>query len=301
MTGPHTVSAADLGSNTIKILHANVSGDGSIETIGSATNTVRLGAGIEATGRIDSERIERCVTFLREQETIGRALGSTSFVGVATEALRVASNGDELLVRIANETGWTIRIIDGLEEARLTFVGLRDQLPEGVPSAIVDIGGGSTEIIVVRGNEPVWQRSLPIGSGRLADRFFSDDPPGMEATAFAFASALEELSPLEGVPTAIDSVHFAGGNGVFLKELVRQLYDNEPLSLHTAERVLQHLSTTPAADTAERLGIMLPRAQVFPAGVAIALAVLTRTRATDVSAVASGIQLGVIREMASPS
>lgn len=301
MTEPRTVSAADLGSNTIKILHASVRENGEIEPISSATNTIRLGAGIEATGEIDRERMERCVAFLREQEEIGHRMGSTAFVGVATEALRVASNGYELLDRIATETGWKVRVIDGLEEARLTFVGIRDQLPRGMPAAIVDIGGGSTEIVVVRKDEPVWQRSLPIGSGRLADRFFQSDPPGMEATALAFAAALEDLAPLEDVPTTIDAVFFAGGNGVFLQELARQLYGEEVLSLHTTERVLQHLSTTPAEDTAERLGIMLPRAQVFPAGVAIALAVLTRTRATDVSAVGSGIQLGVIREMTSGS
>lgn len=294
---PRIVSAADLGSNTIKILHARVLGDGTIEAIGSATNTIRLGAGIEATGKVDAERMDRCIAFLSEQEVVGRALGATAFTGVATEALRVASNGDELLRRIREETGWNVRVIDGLEEARLTFVGLRDKLPADVTSAIVDIGGGSTEIIVSRKGDPIWQRSLPIGSGRLADRFFHDDPPGMEATAQAFAAALDDLEPLEDVPASIHTILFSGGNGVFLQELSRQLYGGEPLGLHTTERVLQHLSTTPAADTAARLGIMLARAQVFPAGVAVALAVLTRTRAREALAVPSGIQAGLIREM----
>lgn len=297
MTEPRIVSAADLGSNTIKIMHARVEADGTIEPIGQATNTIRLGAGIEATGMIDEDRMDQCLEFLTDQEQMGRALGSTAFVGVATEALRVASNGDQLLKAISDETSWLVRIIDGMEEARLTFVGLKEKLPRDVPSAIVDIGGGSTEIIVVNDGDPVWQRSLPIGSGRLADRHFTADPPGMEATAAAFASALEDISPLDDLPVAVQTILFAGGNGVFLQELARQLYGEENLTLHTAERVLQHLSTTPASDTVQRLGIMLARAQVFPAGVAIALAALTRTRAESASAVASGIQLGVIREL----
>lgn len=294
---PRIVSAADLGSNTIKIIHARVLGDGTIEPVGSATNTIRLGAGIEATGQVEPERMDQCIAFLSEQEQMGRALGSIAFAGVATEALRVASNGGELLRRIRDETGWNVHVIDGLEEAHLTFVGLKDRLPQGVTSAIVDIGGGSTEIIVARKGEPIWQRSLPIGSGRLADRFFAVDPPGMEATAHAFAAALEDLEPLEDLPSSVHTVLFSGGNGVFLQELLRQLYGDEPLNVHTTERVLQHLSTTPAVDTAGRLGIMLARAQVFPAGVAVALAVLTRTRASEAMAVPSGIQVGLIREM----
>lgn len=296
MTEPLTISAADLGSNTIKIMHARRDASGRIEPIGQSTNTLRLGAGIEATGRIEQERIDACIEYLVQQETIGRALGSTAFVGVATEALRIASNGADLLTRIESETSWDVRVIDGLEEARLSFVGLRDQLPLGHPSAIVDIGGGSTEVVIVDYGEPVWQRSIPIGSGRLADRFFEADPPGMEATAQAFAAALEELAPLEDLPTTIQTVLFAGGNGVFLNELVNQLFKGEDFTIHTTERVLQHLSTSPAQDTVDRLGVVLQRARVLPAGVAIALAVLTRTRAPHARGVASGIQPGLISE-----
>lgn len=296
MSPSRIISAADLGSNTIKIMHARREEDGAIEPLGQATDTIRLGAGIERTGLVEPERMDACIRVLTDQETIGRALGSTAFVGVATEALRVAANGDQLLDRIRNETSWQIRVIDGLEEARLTFVGLRHQLPVGHPSAIVDIGGGSTEIVVVDYGEPVWQRSLAVGSGRLADRFFESDPPGMEATAQAFAAALEDLAALEDIPTTVQTIIFAGGNGVFLHELVNQLYPDEPFTIHTTERVLQHLSTAPARETVERLGIVLQRARVLPAGVATALAVLTRTRAERAVGLPSGIQPGIIAE-----
>jgi exopolyphosphatase / guanosine-5'-triphosphate,3'-diphosphate pyrophosphatase len=296
MTDAVVISAADLGSNTVKIMHAMREFNGMVHPLSQATNTIRLGAGIESTGMIERSRIDACIEFLVEQEQVGQALRSIAFVGVATEALRVASNGQDLLDRIATETSWEVRVIDGLEEARLTFVGLRDHLPSDAPSAIVDIGGGSTEIVVVDNNQPVWQRSLPLGSGRLADRFFDDDPPGMEATSQAFAAALDDLRVLDDVPVAVDTAVFAGGNGVFLQELIRQLYGDEPFTIHTTERILQHLSTTPASVTADQLGIMLERAKVFPAGVAVSLAVITRTRASTALAVPSGIQPGVIKE-----
>jgi exopolyphosphatase / guanosine-5'-triphosphate,3'-diphosphate pyrophosphatase len=296
MTNELHISAADLGTNTVKILHAVRHPDNAIERVEIAKNTIRLGAGIETTGRVEEGRIDACVTFLQEQEAHGRELGSTVFIGVATEALRIASNGNVLLERIANETGWDIRIITGHEEAGYTYIGLKDQLPANKTVAIVDIGGGSSEFIVVDRKEVVWQESLPIGSGRLTDRFFTSDPPGMEATAQAFAAALETLAPLSDLTSPIETILFSGGNGVFIQSLVKQLFENEPITVNTTERLLQHLSTTPASDTVERLGIALARARVLPAGVAIALAALTKTRAKRARGVYSGMQLGLITE-----
>jgi exopolyphosphatase / guanosine-5'-triphosphate,3'-diphosphate pyrophosphatase len=290
------VSAVDIGTNTVKILHAVRQANGTIEQLQHVTNTIRIGAGIEASGQIESSRIDACIDFLKTQEARGRELGSTAFIGVATEALRIASNGTVLTDRIAAETNWLIKVISGNEEARLTFVGLKDRVPLNSPSAIVDIGGGSTEMVVIDQGEVVWQQSLRIGSGRLADRFFTADPPGMESTAQAFAAALESLPRHEDIPVAVETILFSGGNGVFLQALMDQILPREPFTLHAVERLLQHLAVTPASDTVDRLGIMLARAQVLPAGAAIALAALTRTHATSAKGVPSGILVGLISE-----
>lgn len=292
------ISVADMGTNTIKVLHAVRHSDGSIERIDHVSNTIRLGFGIETAGHIEPKRLEECVEFLKDQERYGRELGSTDFIGVGTEAIRIASNGHVLTRRIAEETSWKIDVITGMEEASLTFLGLKNHLPEDVPSAIIDIGGGSTEIIVADAGTIVWQESLPIGSGRLADRYFEADPPGMEATALAFAAAHEELERLENIPVKVHTALFSGGNGVFLQSLLEQLFPGESVTIHSTERLLQHLSITPASDTAERLGIALQRARVFPAGVAIALAAISRIRATDARGVYSGIQIGLIARYA---
>jgi exopolyphosphatase / guanosine-5'-triphosphate,3'-diphosphate pyrophosphatase len=294
------ISAVDIGTNTVKVLHAIRHPDGVIEHLEHVTNTIRIGAGIETTGEIEPARIDAGVRFLQEQETHGRALGSTVFCGVATEALRIASNGTALTERIAAETGWRITVIPGTEEARLTFVGLKDLIPEKTSVAIVDIGGGSTEMIIVDQGEVVWQQSLRIGSGRLADRFFMADPPGMESTAQAFAAALESLPRHEDIPVAVETILFSGGNGVFLQTLLDQILPQEPFTLHAVERLLQHLAITPASDTVDRLGIMLARAQVLPAGAAIALAALTRTLASSAKGVPSGILVGLISEAKAP-
>lgn len=297
-SGSIHISAADLGSNTVKITHAVVEGPGSLVELREATNTLRLGAGIESARRVEPERVDACLAFLKSEENVGRALGSTAFVGVATEALREASNGEELLARVHTETGWKIRIITGDDEARLTYIGLRDRVPAEGDSVIVDIGGGSTEIVLIQHGQVVWQKSIALGSGRLADRFFRDDPPGLDPIMGAAAATRQQLEAFGEIPRAVRTALFSGGNGVFVKELVHQLFPGNPLSIHTVERLLQHLAVTPAHDTADRLGIVRERARVLPAGASIAFAFLLHSDAEEVMGVPSGIRLGLIREYA---
>jgi exopolyphosphatase/guanosine-5'-triphosphate,3'-diphosphate pyrophosphatase len=295
--GSHAiVSAADLGTNTVKISHASVRPGGSIIELRESVNTIRLGKGIEETGRVEPERIEACLAFLKAEEQVGLVLGSDTFIGVATEALRVASNGEELLNRIREETSWKIRLISGDEEARLTYVGLKHHIPDGTNVTIVDVGGGSTEIVQIANDAVAASVSIPLGSGRLADRFFHDDPPGLQSLMDVSASARKQLDNVDILIDDGDTIFFSGGNGVFIQALVQQLFPHESLSPETIERLLLRFASTPAQDAADRLGIARERARVLPAGAAIAFAFLLRTRFTRVSAVPSGIRVGLIRE-----
>jgi exopolyphosphatase/guanosine-5'-triphosphate,3'-diphosphate pyrophosphatase len=290
------ISAADLGTNTLKITHALVEAGGLIIEVADAANTIRLGAGIERTGRIEPERFDACLAYLKSEEAIGRQLGSSTFIGVATEALRIASNGAELLHRIHSETSWRIEIISGPREAELTYLGLQEQVPLEGDSLIVDIGGGSTEALVVERGQVVWQKSIPLGSGRLADRFFLQDPPGLDSIMDAVNAAKELLAGLIELPDNIDTALFSGGNGVYISDLVHQLFSGSSLSVQTVERLLQHLATAPAQETADGLGIARERARVLPAGASIAFAFLLRVVAAEVMGVPSGIRRGLIRE-----
>jgi exopolyphosphatase/pppGpp-phosphohydrolase len=139
-------------------------------------------------------------------------------------------------------------------------------------------------------------RSLDLGSGRLADRYFASDPPGIEATGSVVAAAMERLQRETDLPASVDDIVFSGGNGVFLEAIAGQLFPDEPLERLVVARVLEHLAVTPASDTARRLGIVHERARVFPAGVGIALACLDLIPATQVQTAPSGIRRGLIRE-----
>lgn len=292
------ISAADLGTNTVKITHATVTSAGEINAVNEAAKTIRLGKSIEENGSIAPERIDACIDFLRQQQSLGTSIGSTEFVGVATETFRIASNSTELLNRIVSETAWRIRVIAGDEEARLTYAGLRDRIPTASTTLIVDIGGGSTELICVENDTVISSISIPLGSGRLADHFFHEDPPGSIALDTSIGRAAEAFNAVTELPTSVDAIMLAGGNGVFIDELVEQLFPDAVLSPGTVTRLITHFAETPAMDAARRIGIAHERAKVLPAGAAIASALLTCVSTSQVKAAPSGIRLGLIRQTA---
>lgn len=295
MTVPLKISAADLGTNTIKVTHAIRLPNGDLADMIHASDTVRLGFGIEQTGSIESSRFEATIEFLKGQEAIAREYGSSIFTGVATEALRIAANGQELLERIHNETSWQIEIITGDREAELTYLGLSDLVPAGEDCAIVDIGGGSTEIVVIRDGVVTLQRSVPVGSGRLADRHFSTDPPGRGAVRDATESAREALSAwLTGQPP-VSSVMLAGGSGLFMNQIIEQLEGGVPFNLAQLRNLSDHLAQAPSEDTVKRIDIPQARALVLPASVSVAVAVLEYFSAQTAQGVPSGIRMGLIR------
>lgn len=292
------LSVADLGSNTVKITHAQLGPDGSIIEMLDVAETIRLGAGIETTGRIDPLRIDSCVEILSREEQVGRQFGSERFIGVATEALRVASNSEKLLDRIRSETSWQVATISGDEEARLTYIGLKDRLNAEGHTIIVDIGGGSTEMVLIRNGAVTARSSIPLGSGRLADRLFRVDPPGADSMRQASSVAMRRVQEVSLLPESVETVLFSGGNGVYISSLIEHLFPGEQFSAPVLERLLQHLAVTPAQDIADCLRIVHERARVLPAGVAIAYAVLSTVDVAHAAGVPSGIRLGLIREHA---
>lgn len=296
MPSPLKVSAADLGTNTLKVTHATRMDGGELTDMEHASDTVRLGFGIEKSGRIEDQRIEACLRFLKEQEEIGHTYGSQAFIGVATEALRIAENGPELLARIHGETSWQIEIITGDREAELTYLGLADHVPVGVDCAIVDIGGGSTEVVVICDGEVDLQQSLSVGSGRLADRYFENDPPGIAAVEQATTTATATISELLEHNVNVGFVMLAGGSGLFMNQLVQQLWTEPPFDADILTRLGEHLAKALAQDTVDRIGIPLARAQVLPASVAVGIAIMDRFGANKAIGVPSGIRMGLIRE-----
>lgn len=168
------LAAIDVGTNSVHMVIARPVDGGTPEVLAREKVSVRLGHGATDMKHLGRDAIERAVAALTEFRHIADAYGA-EVVAVATSAVREAENRTDFQQRVRDETGVDVEVIQGMEEARLIHLGALSAVPAaGRPHLVLDIGGGSTELIVSTGTEPHLVRSVKLGHIRLTDRFFPD-------------------------------------------------------------------------------------------------------------------------------
>ena len=173
-----TLAAIDIGTNSIKLLVANLEDDGSLEVLSREKAMVRLGSETLRTGKLSKEAIEAGASTVEHLIKLAESSGAEVVRAVATCAVRESSNSQEFVDAVVRRTGVRVEVISGEEEARLINLGLRSEFPASQdPLFLIDIGGGSTEIVISDGSRVLLTESLPVGVVRLADRFARSDPP----------------------------------------------------------------------------------------------------------------------------
>ena len=166
------LAAIDVGTNSVHMVIARPVDGGTPEILAREKVSVRLGQGATDMKHLHRDAIERAVAALTEFRHIADAYGA-DVVAVATSAAREAENRSDFQQRVRDETGVDVEVISGVEEARLIHLGALSAVPAaGRPHLVIDIGGGSTELIVSTGTEPHLVRSVKLGHIRLTDRFF---------------------------------------------------------------------------------------------------------------------------------
>lgn len=291
-------AAIDIGSNSIKMSLGRLDSDGKLEEFGQVVDVVRLGQGVDRTGELDPGRVEAAMATLQRFAGEARAAGATEIAAVATEATRAARNGAEFLERVRRDTGIDVRVVNGEEEAALTFRGLETDTELTGHVVVADIGGGSTEFVVANDGVVLGSRSTPLGSGRLTERFVTTDPPTPEALAQAQAEAdgvIERLTRSLKLPRG-ESVRLivVGGTGEYLARMTAQ---ERVLDRRTVQNVLGKMAVLNAAELAEIIDAPEARARVLPAGVAIVSAIASRVLATRIETARSGIRSGLLLEI----
>jgi exopolyphosphatase/guanosine-5'-triphosphate,3'-diphosphate pyrophosphatase len=263
------VAAIDLGTNTTRLIVADVT-DGTVDAILRRTTITRLGEGVDSRRRLLPLPIARVRNCLADYRRELESLGAERALVVATSAVRDAENGEAFLGEIEWSYGFTTRLLSGEEEADLTLRGVGELDGETV---VIDIGGGSTELI--EGGERV---STDLGSVRLTERFLESDPPTageVEELARAVRSVLEEhdLSPKRGIGVA--------GTVTSLAALDLELVEYDPDRVHrhrlgqdAVRAQLERLAALPLAERREVPGLEPERAPVIVAGAAILLEVM---------------------------
>lgn len=182
MVVPGTVAAIDCGTNSIRLLVASRGADGSLVDHDRRLELVRLGEGVDATGRFSPAALERTFAACDQYAGAIRELGAGRIRFVATSAARDVENRDEFTAGVRARLGVDPEVIPGTEEAALSFSGaMSGVVVAAEPAVVVDCGGGSTELVLGHGGDggPVIEASdsLNVGSVRLRERFLHDDPP----------------------------------------------------------------------------------------------------------------------------
>jgi exopolyphosphatase / guanosine-5'-triphosphate,3'-diphosphate pyrophosphatase len=177
------LAGIDIGTNTLRLLIAETS-CGAFREIYSDRRITRLGQDLENTGSLSREAGDRSIRALSDFSDAIRRHGALQTSAIGTSALRTASNAQEFISEARQRTGLAITVVRGEEEARLTLLGVAWSLTDeygkpGLPASalIVDIGGGSTEIITCRGSSAPLCASMPLGAVYLTERFLKTDPP----------------------------------------------------------------------------------------------------------------------------
>ncbi|MFD3810972.1 exopolyphosphatase [Rhodococcus sp. NPDC058639] len=194
------VAGIDCGTNSIRLLVADIADDGTLTDVTRLMRVVRLGQGVDATGRLAPEAIERTRVALTEYAGIIRDTGATGVRMVATSATRDAQNREDFFSMTREVLGAVIpgaeaEVITGDEEARLSFAGAVGELDAARgPFVVVDLGGGSTEVVLGDENGVHAAYSTDIGCVRLTERCLHDDPPTAEQVTAAREIAAEKIA-----------------------------------------------------------------------------------------------------------
>lgn len=173
----------DLGSNSFHVLVADVDGP-SITPVLRERDMLHLGRAVATTGAIPEETQRAATSTVSHLATLGRRTGAESVTAVATAALRDATNGPAVLARLTEAAATPVVVLDGLEEARLAYQGVRASVAVGAePVLVLDLGGGSLELAIGVGGQVVWATSTPLGASRLSAAVASDPPDAHELAA----------------------------------------------------------------------------------------------------------------------
>jgi exopolyphosphatase / guanosine-5'-triphosphate,3'-diphosphate pyrophosphatase len=278
------VAVVDIGTNSTRLLVAEVDG-GALRELQRESIVTRLGEGVDATGRLGDEPQRRVFAALEEYTAAIDGHGADTRTAVMTSAVRDAANGAEFAAVVRERYGLTGRTLSGDEEARLTFLGATAARDPDDPTAllVIDIGGGSTELVVGAGGAVEFHTSTQTGVVRHTERHIHSDPPvpaELEALAADARSSVEAAVPEDVRSRAGAAVAVAGtATSCAAIDLALDPYDpaaveGHRLSREQLEAMLGRLAAMPLAERRQVTGLHPDRAPTIVAGVIILLEAL---------------------------
>jgi exopolyphosphatase / guanosine-5'-triphosphate,3'-diphosphate pyrophosphatase len=265
----------DVGTNSARLLVADVEG-GRVSPVERRSTVTRLGRGVDLSGRLSAEAIEDACAAIEPYVAALRELEAETVEVIATSAVRDAANGGAFVAELRERFALSARVLDGEEEARLTYLGATSEHSPAEPTLVVDIGGGSTELIVGAGEEISFHTSMQAGVVRHTERHIASDPPAateLEALAADVRGLIAAAVP-PGLEVTAGIAVAGTPNSLAAIELGLEPYDparvqGHILSLRTVQRMLSQLASAPLSERVKIPGMHPDRAPTIVAGVVI--------------------------------
>ncbi len=279
------IAVVDIGSNSTRLLIADREGDRITGERERRSTVTRLGAGVDADGRLAEESMQRVYAALDKYQELIDGKDAEIRIAVLTSAVRDAANGREFAESVKERYGLEPHVLSGDEEARLTFLGaMSERNPDDeTPTVVVDIGGGSTEVVIGRGHETGFHVSTQAGVVRQTERHIHNDPPTEDELEETRQDVRQTLR--DGVPEeqrrAVEHVIAVAGTATSLGAIAQELEPYDPEKVHgyrltrtECEEILERLASVPLEERRQVPGLHPDRAPTIIAGVIILVEVL---------------------------
>lgn len=307
------LAGIDIGTNTLRLLVAET-GPTSFHERYSARIITRLGQDLVHTGKLSPEAIERSCKALQTFSASIQEHAAVHAVAIGTSALRNASNASAFIAEVNRITGLSIRVISGREEARLTLLGVAQALKnhddptnDALPSALtIDIGGGSTELILTQPDQEPLIESLPLGAVYLTERYIKHDPPLPDEILNLRESIIGTLDTLgPAMPTAVPAL-FVGTAGTIttLASMDQKLREYDPaaingysMSWEAVDRIVEALAKSTLQERRAMPGLETGREDIILAGAVVTQEIMKRFGFKTVLVSDWGLREGIVLDL----
>lgn len=292
-------AAVDLGSNSFR-LHIGYQEGETMRIVKTARDPVRLGAGLDSKGNLTPAAMQAAIASLARFQSILSSYPLSAARVVATNTIRIAKNAAQFLPAAEAAIGYPIEIISGEEEGRLIYMGVATTLPHDEGRLVIDIGGGSTEVILGHGMEILKVESFSIGTVPQNAGFFGNgviDADAFEAAILSARSRFEDVAP-EYDRSAWTQAYGSSGTARAIGDAIaRNNLGDGMVSLKSLEALKRRLIQFGHADNIDLAGMKADRATSIAGGVAILIGAMHEFGIKVVQPVEAGLRLGVLRDL----
>jgi len=306
-TRPLRLAGVDIGTLTCRLLIADIATSGRLTELRSDRRILRLGEGVDQTGKLSGAAMDRVIQCLQEWRRLIDASHVDATAAVATSAVRDAANRDEFLDRVKHEAGFEVELISGEEEARRTMLGIRSGLSHEVTDVLaLDIGGGSTEFILDRSGQKPVVRSIDIGVVRICERLLHHDPPTDGEVGQAREWVARETKAAVADMDQYQTATFVGTAGTItsLAAMAQKLSTYEPARIHnyqlhltSIQELEQTLLSRKKADRTGLPGLEKGREEVIVAGTIIIRTIMETLGLSSLLVSDLGLREGVLIDL----